>query len=72
MSIFRRPDYTSGITDFLTDLKTRQPSLETEQRQGRSIWWDKKLDRSEQQEFREAKVPQKPYVYQTTGHPNSQ
>lgn len=72
MPIFRRPDYTSGITDFLTDLKTRKPSLEAEQREGRSIWWDKKLDRSEQQEFRAAKVPQKPYVYQTSGHPNSQ
>ena len=71
MPIFRRPDYTSGITDFLTDLKTRKPSLEAEQREGRSIWWDKKLDRSEQQEFRAAKVPQKPYVYQTSGHPNS-
>lgn len=72
MSIFRRPDYTSGITEFLSDLKTQQPSLEAEQRQGRSIWWDKKLDRSEQQEFRDAKVPQKPYVYQTSGHANSQ
>lgn len=72
MPIFRRPDYTSGITQFLTELKTQQPSLEAEQRQGRSIWWDKKLDRSEQQDFRAAKVPQKPYVYQTTGHPNSQ
>jgi hypothetical protein len=72
MSFFRRPDYTSGITDFLTELKTQQPSLEAEQRQGRSIWWDKKLDRSEQQEFRDGKVSQKPYVYQTSGHPNSQ
>ncbi len=72
MPLFRRADYTSGITQFLTELKTQQPRLEAEQRQGRSIWWDKKLDRSEQQEFRAAKVPQKPYVYQTTGHPNSQ
>ena len=47
MSLFRRPDYTSGITQFLTELKTEKPSLEAEQRQGRSIWWDKKLDRSE-------------------------
>ncbi len=72
MPIFRRPDYTSGITQFISELKTQKPSLEAEQRQGRSIWWDKKLDRSEQQQFGAAKVPQKPYVYRTSGHPNSQ
>ncbi len=72
MPIFRRPDYTSGITQFITELKTSKPTLEAEQRQGRSIWWDKKLDRSEQQDFREARVPQRPYVYQTSGHTNSQ
>lgn len=71
MSLFRRAHYTSGITEFLTELKTQNPALEAEQRQGRSIWWDKKLDRSEQQEFSAARVPQKPYVYQTHGHPNS-
>ena len=72
MSLFRRPDYTSGITQFLTSLKTEKPSLEAEQREGRSIWWDKKVDRSDLQEFSAARLPQKPYVYQTSGHPNSQ
>ncbi len=72
MSLFRRPDYTSGITQFLTELKTEKPSLEAEQRQGRAIWWDKKLDRSEQQAFSAARVAQKAYVYQTSGHANSQ
>ena len=71
MPLFRRADYTSGITQFLNELKTEKPSLEAEQRQGRAIWWDKQLDRSEQQAFREGRVPQKPYAYQTTGHPNS-
>ncbi len=72
MSLFRRPDYTSGITQFLTELKTQKPTLEAEQRQGRSIWWDKKLDRQDQQAFKAGRVPQKPYVYQTSGHTNSQ
>lgn len=72
MPIFRRPDYTSGITQFIDELKAKKPTLEAEQREGRSIWWDKKLDRSEQQDMRASRVPQKPYVYQTTGHPNSQ
>ena len=72
MPIFRRPDYTSGITEFIQELKTRSPELEAEQRQGRSIWWDKKVDRSDEQAFSDARVAQKPYVYQTSGHPNSQ
>jgi hypothetical protein len=72
MSLFRRPDYTSGITQFLTELKTQKPTLEAEQRQGRSIWWDKHLDRNDQQAFKDGRVPQKPYVYQTSGHANSQ
>ena len=72
MSLFRRPDYTSGITQFLTELKTQKPTLEAEQRQGRSIWWDKNLDRNDQQAFKAGRVPQKPYVYQTSGHTNSQ
>ncbi len=72
MSLFRRPDYTSGITQFLTELKTQKPTMEAEQRQGRSIWWDKNLDRNDQQAFKAGRVPQKPYVYQTSGHTNSQ
>lgn len=72
MPFFRRPHYTSGITQFLTELKAAKPALEAEQRQGRAIWWDKQLDRSEQQAFQDARVPQKPYVYQTSGHANSQ
>ena len=72
MPFFRRADYTSGITDFLTQLKADKPTLEAEQRQGRAIWWDKKVDRSAQHDFGDAKVAQKPYVYQTSGHPNSQ
>lgn len=72
MPFCRRPHYTSGITQFIDELKAQKPTLEAEQRQGRSIWWDKKLDRSEQQQFGEARVAQKAYVYQTSGHPNSQ
>ena len=72
MSIFRRPDYTSEITSFIDDLKAKKPTLEAEQREGRAIWWDKKLDRSEQADYQDARVPQQPYVYGTSGHPNSE
>jgi hypothetical protein len=65
MNIFRRPDYRSEVTQFIDTLKTAKPTLEAEQRQGRALLWDKKIDRQAVQEYREARVPQQPYVYQT-------
>ena len=62
--IFRRPDYNSEISQFITGLKTAKPDLEAQQRAGRAIWWDKHLDREAQSEWRSARVAQKPYVYQ--------
>jgi hypothetical protein len=61
--IFRRPHYQSDTTNFIEQLKSQQPDLEARQRAGRAIWWDKKVDREAQSEWREARVPQKPYVY---------
>jgi hypothetical protein len=63
--IFRRPDYKSEITQFIDELKTEKPDLESQQRAGRGLLWDKNLDRDLLQEWGEAKVPQKPYVYGT-------
>lgn len=63
LRIFRRPDYQSDVTQFIEQLKQQKPDLETRQRAGRSIWWDKQVDRQALQEWREARVPQKPYVY---------
>ncbi len=65
MSIFRRPHYTSEITSFIDEMKTKKPTLEAEQRAGRALLWDKHLDRSLLEEYAEARVPQRPYVYQT-------
>ena len=65
MNIFRRPDYRSDATDFIDQLKASKPELEAQQRQGRFLLWDKQLDRQVQAGFREARVAQKPYVYQT-------
>jgi hypothetical protein len=63
MSIFRRPDYLSDVTLFLTQLKTAKPSLEAEQRQGRALLWDQTIDRQTSAEFAAARVAHKPYVY---------
>ena len=70
MSIFRRPHYTSEITSFLEELKAKNPALEAEQRAGRAIWWDKDLNLADQADYGEARVPQQPYVYGTSSHPN--
>jgi hypothetical protein len=65
MSIFRRPDYTSDTTQFIEQLKTQHPALEAEQRQGRALLWDQSVDREAQLQFKQGRVAQKPYVYQT-------
>lgn len=64
-SFFRRPDYQSDATQFLNQLKAAQPDLEARQREGRELLWDKQVDRQAWEGYRAARVPQKPYVYQT-------
>ena len=64
-SIFRRPDYKSEVTQFLDEMKSDKPVLESQQRAGRALLWDKTVDRSAWIEYREAEVAQQPYVYQT-------
>ena len=63
--IFRRPDYKSDVTQFIEELKAAKPTLEEEQRAGRALLWDKRLDREAQADWKDARVPQQPYVYQT-------
>lgn len=67
MPFFRRPDYQSDATQFINQLKTTKPELEQQQLAGRALLWDKQVDRTIWGEYREAQVPQKPYVYQTNG-----
>jgi len=62
MPLFWKP-YKSEVTSFIEELKAKKPTLESEQRAGRALLWDKSLDRAEQAEWRDAKVPQQPYVY---------
>lgn len=57
--------YKSDVTSFIEGLKANKPTLEEEQRQGRGLLWDKRIDRDAQAEYAQAAVPQQPYVYQT-------
>lgn len=64
-NIFRRPHYTSEATQFISQLKQEKPGLDKAQQDGRALLWDRQIDRDLQAEFRAARVPQQPYVYQT-------
>jgi len=66
MPLFWKP-YKSDVTSFIEELKAKKPTLEAEQRQGRALLWDRAIDRQAQAEYREGRVPQQPYVYQTQG-----
>jgi hypothetical protein len=64
MPLFWKP-YKSDVTAFIEELRARKPSLEAEQRAGRALLWDKRIDLEAEAEYNEANVPQQPYVYQT-------
>jgi hypothetical protein len=63
MPLFWKP-YTSDITSFIDELKAKKPTLEDEQRRGRAIWWDRRVDLLDEND-KESRVRQQPYVYQT-------
>lgn len=65
MHLFRRPNYESEATQFILQLKAQRPELDAQQREGRSLLWDKPVDREAQKGFKAARVAQQPYVYQT-------
>lgn len=64
MPLFWKP-YKSDATEFIESLKARDPQLENKQRQGRALLWDRAVDRQALAAWRQAKVPQQAYVYQT-------
>ena len=59
--------YKSDATQFIDRLKQRDPQLESRQREGRALLWDKAIDRDAQQGYRDARVEQQPYVYHNKG-----
>ena len=64
MPWFWKP-YKSDVSAFIDELKANRPTLEEEQRAGRSLLWEKRIDREAQTENRASRVAQQPYVYQT-------
>lgn len=62
MPLFWKP-YQSDVTQFINDLKAKKPTLESEQRAGRSLLWDRPQDADAAADYRTAQVPQTAYVY---------
>jgi hypothetical protein len=56
-------NYESEVTKLLRELVERDPAIAEDQFRGRSLWWDRRVDREAERRYRESAVPQKPYVY---------
>jgi hypothetical protein len=56
--------YESDLTCMIRDLLRDKPHIVQEQKKGRALWWDKKLDPEELKRARESNVKQQAYVYQ--------
>lgn len=56
-------NYESEITQFIKQYKDERPETDASQRDGRNRLWDKQLDAEQQEGFKQARVPQAPYVY---------
>ncbi len=59
--------YESDATRMIRALLESQPQIAAEQRAGRALWWDRKLDLDQLRREQESQVNQKGYVYQTDG-----
>ena len=60
-----RKPYESDLTTFMREFLARKPQVVEQQREGRALWWDKKLDPDDIERRAASNVPQKGYVYQT-------
>lgn len=66
MPLFWKP-YQSDVTQFIDSLKQKDPQLESRQREGRDLLWDRAQDRHALADYGKARVPQQAYVYQIKG-----
>ena len=58
--------YQSEFTKFLTEMKQKNPTLESDQREGRNLLWDKPpIDLEDIKRDEVARVKQQAYVYQS-------
>jgi hypothetical protein len=58
-------NYQSDATHFITDMKRARPELDSQQRSGRALLWDKNVNLAEQADTQAARVKNKAYTYGT-------
>ena len=56
--------YESDLTRMIRDLLRDKPHIVLEQKKGRALWWDRRLDLEDEKRTRESSVQQQAYVYQ--------
>lgn len=56
--------YQSEFTRFINGFLEQHPEVETERRELRLTWWERKVDFDALKRWKASRVPQKPYVYQ--------
>ena len=56
--------YESDLTRMIRELLRDKPHIVQEQKKGRALWWDRRLDPEDLQRARESDVKQQAYVYQ--------
>lgn len=57
--------YESDATRMIRALLESRPQIAAEQKTGRALWWDRKLDLDQLRREQQSQVNQKGYVYQT-------
>jgi len=57
--------YESDATRMIRELLEVRPEIADEQKKGRALWWDRRLDLDFLRRGRASRVAQKGYVYQT-------
>jgi hypothetical protein len=57
--------YESDATRMIRELLDLRPEIADDQKKGRSLWWDRKLDLDRLRREQASRVAQKGYVYQT-------
>ena len=55
--------YESDHTVFMREMMATHPDWLEDQRRGRAIWWDRKVDLNEEKSRRESTEAARPYPY---------
>ncbi|WP_300450702.1 DUF3460 family protein [Accumulibacter sp.] len=61
--------YESDHTKFMREMMARHPEWLADQRQGRAIWWDRKVDLDEEKARRESTEAPRSYPYDVNFEP---